>query len=194
MFKLAHPSFLYLLLIIPLFIGLYASVRYSRNLKLKSFAGSDLANRLIPGFSGGKGLIKMILLSLTFASLVIAASNPQSGSKLEKIKRKGIDLVFVLDVSNSMLSEDITPNRLSRAKHAISSLVDKLEDDRIGLVVFAGEAFVQMPVTTDFEATKIYLDNITTSMLPVQGTAIGAAIEKASECFDESNQSKAIST
>lgn len=192
MFRLANPYFLYLLLLIPLYIALFLFARYSRKKKLEHFGTSGVLERLIPNYSTSKGIVKLILLSLVWTCLVIAAANPQSGSKLEKIQRKGIDLVFALDVSNSMLAEDITPNRLARAKQAISSLVDHLEDDRIGLVVFAGDAFVQMPVTTDFAATRLYLDNITTTSVPVQGTAIGKAIEKASECFGDSKQSRAI--
>lgn len=192
MFRLANPYFLYLLLLIPLYIALFMLARYSRKKKLEHFGTAGVLERLIPNYSTSKGILKLILLSLVWACLVIAAANPQSGSKLERIQRKGIDLVFALDVSNSMLAEDITPNRLARAKQAISSLVDQLEDDRIGLVVFAGDAYVQMPVTTDFAATRLYLDNISTTSVPVQGTAIGKAIEKASECFGDSKQSKAI--
>lgn len=192
MFRLANPYFLYLLLLIPLYIGLFMLARYNRKKKLEHFGSAEIINRLFPNYSSVKGILKMILLSLVWACLVLAAANPQSGSKLERIQRKGIDLVFVLDVSNSMLAEDITPNRLARAKQAISSLVDQLEDDRIGLVVFAGDAYVQMPVTTDFAATRLYLDNISPASVPVQGTAIGKAIEKASECFTDSRKSKAI--
>ncbi len=129
---------------------------------------------------------------LAYVFLIIGLANPQIGSKLEKIQRKGADLIIALDVSNSMLSQDIRPDRLTRAVQGISKLVDRLEGDRIGIVVFAGKAYVQLPITTDYSAAKMFLSTISTQMVPSQGTAIGDAIDLAVESFKDDERSKAI--
>lgn len=192
MFRLAHPFALYLLLAIPAFILLYI---ISQRIKRKAFAAFGdwpLISRLMPDYSGSRGTLKVVLLMIAWTLLVIGIADPQTGSKLEKIKRKGIDIVFALDVSNSMLAQDIAPSRLERAKQAIARLLDNLENDRVGLVVFAGNAYVQMPITTDYSATKLFLSNINPGMIPTQGTAIGDAIETSVSCFGKTKQSKAI--
>jgi Ca-activated chloride channel homolog len=192
MFRLAHPNMLYLLLLIPVILVLFL---LAQNLKKKAFSSYGewpMVLRLMPDYSGSRGLIKLIVLMLAWLMIVIGLADPQTGSKLEKIKRKGIDLVFALDVSNSMLAQDITPNRLERAKQAISRLMDTFENDRVGLVVFAGKAYVQMPMTTDYSAAKLFLANINPGMIPTQGTAIGDAIETSVSCFSKTKQSKAI--
>lgn len=127
-----------------------------------------------------------------YAFLVIALANPQIGSKLIEGERKGIDLVIALDVSTSMLAKDIEPSRLERSKQSISRLIDQLGNDRIGIVVFAGQAYVQLPITTDYAAAKMFLSAINTNIVPVQGTAIGAAIELSAKSFDNETHSKAI--
>jgi len=130
---------------------------------------------------------------LAFFFLIIAIANPQSGSKLEEVKREGVDLIIALDVSNSMRAEDLSPNRLENAKLAISRLIANLHDDRIGLIIFAGQAYVQLPITTDYEAAKLFLENINSDMISTQGTAIGTAIDLAVSSFDaKSGNSKAI--
>jgi len=127
------------------------------------------------------------------ALIIIGMVNPQIGSKLEEIKRKGVDLVIALDVSNSMMVEDIKPNRLARAKMAINRLIDRLEGDRLGLIVFAGKAFTQLPITHDHAAAKMFLQSISTNSVDVQGTAIGAAINQSIASFEENNlKNKAI--
>jgi len=123
---------------------------------------------------------------------VLALANLQTGSKLEEVKREGIDLFIAIDVSNSMLAEDIAPNRLERAKQSINRLVDKLEGDRIGIIVFAGKAYIQLPLTTDYAAAKLFLSTISTDLVNSQGTAIGEAIETAVNAFDENEHNKAI--
>lgn len=192
MFRLAHPLMLYLLLAIPAFVALYVWSRRRKKKAFDIFGEWPLLVRLMPDYSGSRGTIKLILILLAWVFLVIGIADPQTGSKLEKIKRKGIDLVFALDVSNSMLAQDIAPSRLERSKQAISKLLDNLENDRVGLVVFAGKAYVQMPITTDYSATKLFLSNINPGMIPTQGTAIGSAIETAAGCFGKNKQSKAI--
>lgn len=192
MFRLAHPQMLYLLLVIPVLIALFI---LAQQLKKKAFASLGewpLLQRLMPDYSRSRGTVKLILFLLAWVFLVVGLADPQTGSKLEKIKRKGIDLVFALDVSNSMLAQDIAPNRLERAKQAINRLLDNMENDRVGLVVFAGKAYVQMPMTTDYSAAKLFLSNINPGMIPTQGTAIGDAIETSANCFGKNKQSKAI--
>ncbi len=192
MFRLAHPQFLYLLLLIPLLVLLFVLSRHRKKKALARFGDWDLVKRLIPEYSGTREILKFILWSLAWILIVIGMADPQTGSKLEKIKRKGIDMVFALDVSNSMLAQDITPNRLERAKQAIIHLLGKLENDRVGLVVFAGKAYVQMPLTTDYSATRLFLSNINPGMIPVQGTSIGDAIKTSAAGFGKTKQSKAV--
>jgi Ca-activated chloride channel homolog len=192
MLRLAHPFMLYLLLAIPVFVALYAVAQHSKRKAFTAFGEWELLLKLMPDYSGSRGLIKLILLMVAWALIVIGLADPQTGSKLEKIKRKGIELVFALDVSNSMLAQDIAPNRLERAKQAINRLLDNLENDRVGLVVFAGKSYVQMPITTDYSAAKLFLSDINPGMIPTQGTAIGDAIETSASCFSKSKQSKAI--
>jgi Ca-activated chloride channel family protein len=129
---------------------------------------------------------------LAFVMMIIGLANPQIGSKLEKVERKGIDLVIAIDVSESMLAQDIKPNRLQRARQAISRLVDELKNDRIGIVVFAGKAYTQLPITTDYSAVRLFISNISAESIPVQGTAIAEAINLAVDLFDETETDKAI--
>lgn len=192
MFRLAHPQFLYLLLIIPLLVLLFVYARQRKKKALSSFGDFNLVKRLMPEYSGTRQVLKFIIWSTAWIFLVIGMADPQTGSKLEKIKRKGVDMVFALDVSNSMLAQDITPNRLERAKQSIVHLLGKLENDRVGLVIFAGKAYVQMPLTTDYSAARLFLSDINPGMVPVQGTAIGDAIETSVSSFGNTKQSKAI--
>jgi Ca-activated chloride channel family protein len=152
----------------------------------------EVVSRLMGGVSDARKRIKFLFFSLAWASLVVGAADPQVGSRMENVKRKGIDMVIALDVSNSMLAEDIKPNRLERSRQAISRLIGKLEGDRLGMVVFAGKAYMQMPVTTDYAAARLMLSTVNTDLIPVQGTAIGDAIELASRSFDENDHQKAI--
>lgn len=142
-----------------------------------------LIKELIPYSSKRKRIIKVILFLVGFSSLILALCNLQTGSKLTEIKREGADIIVCLDVSNSMLAQDLTPNRLTRAKYALEKMIDMLEGDRLGLVIFAGEAYVQLPITTDYNAAKLFLESIGPGMVPVQGTNLADAIKKASESF-----------
>ncbi len=192
MFRFEHIEYLYTLLLIPFFTILFVLFMIWKKRALKRFGDMKVISQLMPMMSKRKPVLKFILLIIAFAFLVIGVSNPQIGSKLEKIERKGADLVLALDVSNSMLAQDIRPDRLSRAKQAISKLVDRLEGDRIGIVVFAGKAYIQLPITTDYAAAKLFLSAISTEMAPTQGTAIGDAIQLASESFKQDDRSNAI--
>jgi Ca-activated chloride channel family protein len=192
MFRLAHPQFLYLLLIIPVLVLIFVYERRRKKKALATFGDLSLVMRLLPDYSGSRQILKFIIWSLAWILIVVGMADPQTGSKLEKIKRKGVDMVFALDVSNSMMAQDITPNRLERAKQAIIHLLGKLENDRVGLVIFAGKSYIQMPLTTDYSATRLFLSNISPGMIPVQGTAIGDAIETSASGFGNTKQSKAI--
>ncbi len=185
--RFENQSFFYLYLLLPflLVIFLYAQYRIKRN--LQKLGNMTLLLQLIPMRSSARPWLKFILFTLAFSCLAMAAINPQLGFKTENVKRTGVDVVVALDVSNSMLSEEIRPNRLERAKMAISRLIDQLENDRIGLVVFAGSAVTQVPITNDTEAAKMILRTVNTQSVQVQGTAIGAAIERSLASFSPSN-------
>ncbi len=192
MFRFAHSIFFYLLLLIPAFTVLFVLFLIWRKKALRRFGEYPLIMQLMPDYSNSRLVFKFILLMLGTGFLVMALVDPQSGSKLEKVQRKGIDLMIALDVSNSMLAQDITPNRLERAKQAISKLIDDLEGDRIGIVIFAGKAFTQLPITTDYAAAKLFLGTISTNSIEVQGTNIGEAIEFSVNSFGQSKANKAI--
>ncbi len=193
MLNFAQAGYLVLLLLVPLFFAGYALVRYFRRRRLRRFGDEQLVRELIPSASGAKGWVRITLFSLGFFFFVIGLARPQIGAKLKQRNIKGVEIMLCLDVSNSMLAEDYTPNRLERAKLAISRLVDKLEDDRIGLIIFAGRSFVQLPVTTDYVSAKMFMNSVSTESVPVQGTAVGDAINTAMKCFSEqSEKSRAI--
>ncbi len=193
MFRFSNPEYLYLLLVIPLILGLYwYSVRLQKN-NIKLFGNFESVLGLIPGISFKRGWIKIITVSIAFLFLILGIAGPQFGAKLTDVKRKGIELIIALDVSNSMLAEDIQPNRIERAKQSISQLVDRLSNDRIGLIVFSGDAYVQLPVTNDYASAKMFLSSINPNMVPKQGTAIGSAIDLAASSFNpQSKTSKVI--
>lgn len=192
MIRFANAEYLYALIMVLVFILLYWFYNNWKKHAKNSFGDAQVIGKLMPKVSESKPLIKFILILIAFIFLVIGIADPQIGSKLEKVKREGIDLMLVLDVSNSMLAEDIKPNRLERSKMAISNLVDKLQGDRIGIVVFAGNAYKQLPLTTDYSAVKLFLSAVDTKIVPTQGTAIGEAIEMATDSFDEAKHNKAI--
>jgi Ca-activated chloride channel family protein len=192
MLRFANLSFLYLLALIPVFTALLVMFLVWRKKALSRFGEFQLIHRLIPEFSTGRLIFKFVLMMIAFAFLVLALADPQTGSKMEKVQRNGIDVMIALDVSNSMLAEDIRPSRLERAKQAISKLIDRLDGDRIGIIVFAGKAYNQLPVTTDYGAAKMFLSAINTNIVPVQGTAIADAIDMATGAFGQSTHNKAI--
>ena len=189
----AAPHYLLLLLLIPFFflgMGLWL---WGRRRRLRRFGDEALVNELMPSWSHGKLWVRTVLLSLAFFFFVIGLSRPQIGAKLKDHKIKGAEIMIVLDVSNSMLAQDYSPDRLERAKLAISRITDKLKDDRIGLIVFAGTSFVQLPITSDYVSAKMFLNSISTESIPIQGTAIGDAISTAVRGFSaQSEHSRAI--
>ena len=189
MYRLENPEILYLLALIPVFWIVYFLHYKWRKKSLQRFADFALVEHTIPYLPKHKLLAKFLLFSAAYFFFIIGLANPQIGSKLEEVKREGIDLMIAIDLSNSMLAEDLTPNRLEKSKRALSKLIDRLHSDRIGIVVFGGEAYTQLPLTTDYAAAKLFLSTISTDIIPTQGTNIGAAIERCRSGFDE--QSKA---
>ncbi|HZL10850.1 MAG TPA: VWA domain-containing protein [Prolixibacteraceae bacterium] len=184
MFRIANPEYLYALLVIPALIVFFWYGRRQRRKALALFGQKDILSVLTPNVSSGRPVLKFIILLLALASIIIGIARPQFGSKLKTEKRKGIELIIALDVSYSMMAEDIQPSRLERAKRAISQLVDKLSSDQIGLIVFAGDAYTQLPITADYVSAKLFLSSISPEMVPTQGTAIGAAIELGMKSFN----------
>ena len=193
MLMFANPVYLYLLLLVPLFLLGYGALRYFRARRIKAFGDPELVNALMPSWSRSKGWVRAVLFSLAFAFFVLGLARPRTGAKLAERTAKGAEIIVALDVSNSMLAQDYSPNRLERAKLAISRLTDRLQEDRIGLVIFAGTSFVQLPVTTDYVSAKMFLGSIDTGSIPVQGTAIGDAIRLSIKSFSaQSEKSRVI--
>jgi Ca-activated chloride channel family protein len=178
--------------VLPILAGLLVLFLLWKRKTLAKYGEWNVIRQLIPDYSVGKPIIKFLMMSIVLASLIVAMADPQTGSRLEKVKRKGIDLMICLDVSNSMMAQDIKPNRLERAKQSIIRLVDNLEGDRLGIIVFAGKAYTQLPITTDYAAAKMFTGTINTGIIATQGTAISEAIELAANSFGESRHNKAI--
>lgn len=193
MINFAQAQYLLLLLLVPIFFVIQAVVLKIRKKRIRKFGDEALVSRLMPSYSEGKTWIRLVLFSIGFIFFIIGLSRPQIGARLKEHETKGAEIMIVLDVSNSMLAEDYSPNRLERAKLAISRLVDKLRDERIGLIVFAGNSFVQLPITTDYVSAKMFLNSISTESVPVQGTAMGDAISTAMKSFSlQSEKSRAV--
>lgn len=183
LFRFANPEFLYLLLILPVLAGLFIVNRVKSANAIRKLGDTSLISRLMPELSRIRPVLKFILLLSGISALIIVLARPQYGSKLEEVRKQGVEVIIALDVSNSMLAEDIQPERLTRAKQAISRLVDNLGNDKIGLIVFAGDAYTQIPITTDYISAKMFLSTIGPEMVPKQGTAIGSAIKLATKSF-----------
>lgn len=189
----AQSQYLFLILLIPVFFLVQAVVLKFRRRRLQRLGDEALVERLMPSYSKAKVWVSLVLFSLGFFFFVLAISRPQIGAALKERQTKGAEVMIALDVSNSMLAEDYSPNRLERAKLAISRMVDRLREDRIGLIVFAGNSFVQLPITTDYVSAKMFLSSISNESVPIQGTAIGEAINTAMRSFSpQSDKSRAI--
>ena len=193
MVYLAQSQYLLLLLLIPLLFVGYALFLRMRRRRIARFGDEALVKQLMPTASTGKGWLKISLFAIAWLFFVIGLARPQLGARLKEHESKGVEVMIALDVSNSMLAEDYSPNRLERSKLAISRLVDRLQGDRIGLVVFAGEAFVQLPITADYVSAKIFLNSINTESVPIQGTALAEALMSSARSFStQSERSRAI--
>ncbi|MBQ7360913.1 MAG: VWA domain-containing protein [Bacteroidaceae bacterium] len=181
--RFATPEYLYLLVLVPLLLLVYLYSNYRRRKRLKEYGDADLLKELMPDVSAYRPNVKFWLSTIALALLVVVLARPQFGSKMESVTRQGIEVVIALDISNSMLAEDIAPNRLEKSKKIISKLIDKFENDKIGLIVFAGDAFVQLPITNDFVSAKMFMETISPALITRQGTDIGAAINLAMKSF-----------
>ena len=193
MIHFAQAQYLLLTFLIPVFFLIQALLVRLRRRKIRKFGDEKLVEQLMPSYSKSKVWVRLTLFSIGFFFFAIGLSRPQIGARLKEQEIKGAEIIIAIDVSNSMLAEDYSPNRLDRAKLAVSRLVDKLRDDRIGLVIFAGTSFVQLPVTTDYVSAKMFLNTIDTGSIPIQGTAMGDAITTCIRSFSQqSDKSRAI--
>ena len=184
---------MYLLIVIPLLVVFYVVAVGRKKKAIAEFGNPELLKPLMPLLSFKRGAWKFVMLLVALVFVILGVAGPQFGSKLQQVQKQGVELMVVLDVSNSMMAQDIKPSRLDKAKMAIARMVEKLSNDKVGMIVFAGDAYVQLPITTDYSSAKLFLSNITTDIVPVQGTAIGAAIDLAVKSFTpETETSKAI--
>ena len=190
--RFEHPEYLYWLIVIPVLIIVYILIRIRQDRNFKRFADVGMRGYLVPQRSGRRDVFKFTVFLLALAFLIVGLANLQSGSKMEEVKREGIDMYIAVDVSNSMNAQDIVPSRLDRSKQAINKLISDLQGDRLGVIIFADKAFVQLPVTTDYAAAKMFLSSVNTSSVASQGTAIGEAINLAMKSFADDERSKAI--
>jgi len=192
MFQLEEKIWFWLLLIIPVIVVLFLVLQIWKRHVQKKLANDHLLKRLSPNKSTFKSVLKVIVLSLAFACLTLAMVNPKIGTKLETIKRQGVDIVFAVDVSKSMLAEDIAPNRLEKSKQLVTQIINNLASDRIGIIAYAGKAFPQLPITTDYASAKMFLQSMNTDMLSSQGTAIDEAIQLAKTYYDDEEQTNRV--
>lgn len=185
-----NPQVAWGLLLVPVISIIYIMVIRLKNKSIAKYSDQKLIPYVIPGISTTRAVLKFLFLRFGLAFLIIAIIDPKVGTKMQEVETHGIDIMICLDVSNSMLAEDIQPSRLEAAKRAMFQLISSLDGDRIGIIVFAGNAFVQLPITTDYEAAKLFLETIDTDITSIQGTAIGTAIDLALDSFDPDNPGK----
>ena len=192
MFRFAHPEYLHALYLIPVLILIYWYVSRNKKKLLERFADKKLHSYLLPAYSRLKGLLRFVIVLAAIFLLIIAAADPQIGTKIENVKQSGIDVYICLDVSLSMQAEDIKPSRLDKAKFEISNLMQRLHGDRIGLVIFAGEPYIQFPLTSDYSAANLFLSAVSVNSIPDQGTAIASAINLAVKSFDYRSKTEKV--
>ena len=192
MYQLEEPIYFYLLFARPVVVVLFLLVLLWKKRVQKRFADAELLKRLSPNRSVFKSVLKVLVLCLAIACLSFALVNPKIGTKLETVKREGVDVVFALDVSKSMLAEDIAPNRLEKSKQLVSQIINSLAGDRVGIIGYAGSSFPQVPITTDFSSAKLFLAGMNTDMVSSQGTAINEAIQMAETYYDDEEQTNRV--
>ncbi len=185
MLRFQEISHLFALVIVPLLIVLFIAMVYWRNRKMKVLGDERLVERQLLGFIKGRNTTKFVLLTIALATIIIGWANLQMGAKTEKVQRKGVDVIVALDVSKSMLARDIQPNRLTRAKQLVQSMLDRMGNDRVGLIVFAGRSYLQVPLTIDYSALKMMLQNVEPDLVPTQGTVISDAVDLAVTSFSQ---------
>ncbi|UOB19218.1 vWA domain-containing protein [Abyssalbus ytuae] len=192
MYQLEEKIYFYLLFSIPIIVVLYLLLQFWKKRTQKNFASPRLLMRLSPDRSVLKSILKLITVLIATSSLIVALVNPKIGTKLETVKREGVDIVFAIDVSKSMLAEDIAPNRLEKAKRLVSEIINNLASDRIGIIAYAGQAYPQLPITTDYGSAKMFLQSMNTDMLSSQGTAIDQAIHLATTYYNDEEQTNRV--
>ena len=192
MYELEEKGYLYFLAIIPLLVLLFLYVQFWKRKKQREFGDLELVRKLSPQRSVFKPTLKFILLILALVGLILGLVNPKIGTKMETIKREGIDIVFAIDVSKSMLAEDVAPNRLEKSKQIVSQIINQLGNDRIGIVAYAGSAFPVLPITTDYSVSKMFLQSMNTSIVSSQGTSLDDAIKLSSTYFDKGNKTSKL--
>ncbi|MCL6274107.1 VWA domain-containing protein [Muricauda sp. 2012CJ35-5] len=192
MIQLDEKAYFYLLAIIPVMVVAFFFLQVWKRKTQKQFAEASLLRKLAPNRSSFKSALKLIFLLLGLSFLILGLVNPKIGTKLETVKREGVDIVFAVDVSKSMLAEDIAPNRLEKSKRLVSEIINQLASDRIGIIAYAGQAYPQLPITTDYSAAKMFLQSMNTNMLSSQGTAINAAIDLASTYYNDAEQTNRV--
>ena len=185
MFRFAHPIYLYLLILIPLFTLLFVWLRYRRKQDLRRFGDLGLLSHLMPEVSAARPVVKFTLMMLALALIIFVMARPQYGMRNEEYKRSGIEAVIAVDVSNSMLCEDVSPSRLQKSKMIVNKLIDQLDEDKLGLVAFAGTSVTLLPITSDYVSAKMFLDQIDPRTITLQGTDVGDAINKAISGFSK---------
>lgn len=188
MFQFQHITYLYALALIPVFVLLYILAIYWRKRKLQKLGNERLVQEQILGFIPGRNTLRFILLASALSLIIIGWANLRMGDNIEKVQRKGIDVIVALDVSKSMLAKDVQPDRLTRAKQLVMRMTDKMKNDRIALVVFSGRSYLQVPLTIDYSAVKMLLQNVSPDMIPTQGTVIGEAIDLAMKTFTQNER------
>ncbi len=188
LYKIEEPMYFYLLAVIPLMIVIHLLVFWWKKRKQKLFSNADLLKRLAPSYSASKSAFKLIVFLIGISFLIVSLVNPKMGSKLKTVKREGVDIVFALDVSKSMLAEDIAPNRLEKSKQIISKIIDKLGSDRVGVIIYAGNSYPLLPITTDHAAANMFLQNANPDIVSSQGTAINEALELAKTYYNNDDQ------
>ncbi|AYN65905.1 VWA domain-containing protein [Euzebyella marina] len=192
MIQFDEEIYFYLLGVIPVVVVLFVLLQVWKNRTQRKFADLPLLKRITPNRSRYKSSLKLLLFLLGITFLTLGLVNPKIGTKLETVKREGVDIVFAVDVSKSMLAEDIAPNRLEKAKRLVSEIINQLASDRIGIIAYAGQAFPQLPITTDYGAAKMFLQSMNTDMLTSQGTAINEAIELATTYYNDAEQTNRV--
>ncbi len=192
MYQLDEKIWFWALAVIPVTVLLFLVLQFWKHRAQRKFADKELLKKLSPNTSLFKSILKMVVLCLAFACLALALVNPKIGTKLETVKREGVDIVFAIDVSKSMLAEDIAPNRLEKSKQLVTQIINNLASDRIGIIAYAGKAFPQLPITTDYASAKMFLQSMNTDMLSSQGTAINEAINLAKTYFDDEEQTNRV--
>ena len=192
MYQLEQPIYFYVLFALPAIIAVYLLVVLWKKRAQRSFANNTLLDVLSPSKSIFKGSLKLVLALLVLACMSFALVNPKIGTKLETVKREGVDVVFALDVSTSMLAEDIAPNRLEKSKQLVRQIINTLAGDRIGIIGYAGSAFPQVPITTDFSSARLFLSGMNTNMVSSQGTAMTQAIEMAETYYNDIEQKNRV--